>query len=235
VNELFRKAVEPFGFPGALLDCACASLERVAGAWAKRDETALAVGAKVLKCFAEAGLHQGHLAGTTGYGYHDSGREAYEALLARTLGAQASMARLHFVSGTHAIVAATHALLGPEGRLCSVTGAPYDTLRVALTAPLENDKRNGRGRYLEVPLSPDGTHDPYGVAAALKSSPEVIFLQRSRGYARRQATSIEEIASIVALIREQSPSSAILVDNCYGEFVELREPCEVGDIIIVVK
>ncbi|MBV8163495.1 MAG: methionine gamma-lyase family protein, partial [Candidatus Eremiobacteraeota bacterium] len=125
MNEALRRAIAPFGFDDELLELAAAAFEEVGPAWRKRDVQAAAVGAKVIACFARAGLHEAHLAGTTGYGYHDSARDAYESLLATCLDAQACYARLQLISGTHAIVAAINALLGPSGRLCSVTGAPY--------------------------------------------------------------------------------------------------------------
>ncbi len=229
----FRTALEPFGFAPKLLDVAEAARESVSQAWLERDRCAMVIGAKVLKCFAESGLHEGHLAGSTGYGYHDAGRDAYEALLAKTLDAQAAIARVQLASGTHAIVATARALLGAHGRLCSVTGQPYDTLRLALTEPLASEELGGRSRYIEVPLAADCAFDRYGIAGALKQSPELIFIQRSRGYAPRPALSVTEIASITQLVREHSPTSIVLVDNCYGEFVEPREPCAV-DVDVVV-
>jgi cystathionine beta-lyase family protein involved in aluminum resistance len=233
MSDHLRRMLAPFGFAPQLVDQAQAAYEQLGSAWLERDRAALAVGAKVVKCFADAGLHESDLAGTTGYGYHDAGREAYENVLAASLDAQSALARLQLVSGTHAIVAASHALLGSDGRLCSVTGPPYDTLRLALVQPLETQELGGRRRYAEVALTSDGGLDLYGIAVALKKLPEVIFIQRSRGYARRRALSIDEIASVTRLVREHSPVSLVLVDNCYGEFVEVREPCAV-DVDIVV-
>src|SRR4029077_9256689 len=141
------------------------------------------------RCFSETGLNDSHLAGTTGYGYHDGAREAYEALLARTMDADAAFVRLQLVSGTHAIVAAVNGLLGATGRLCSLTGRPYDTLQLALVQPLL-DEAGGRGeRYTEVPLLDDGGFDDYAITHALQKLPDVIFVQRSRGYAPRPALS----------------------------------------------
>jgi cystathionine beta-lyase family protein involved in aluminum resistance len=225
-----RAAVEPFGFSGRLLEVASASFDAVQDAWAQRERSAMVVGAKVIRCFAQAGLHEGHLSGSTGYGYHDIGRQAYEALLAHTLDARAAIARIQLASGTHAIVASANALLGPSGRMLSVTGPPYDTLRLALVAPLATGKHN---RYGEVALDDEGALDLPGIRTALKSAPEVVFVQRSRGYASRRALSIADIESIVRVVREQSPISTILVDNCYGEFVEPKEPTAVGAHVIV--
>lgn len=219
MSGALRRELESFGFSARLLDVAAASVDAVRDVWGERDRNAMIVGAKVIRCFAAAGLHEGHLSGSTGYGYNDLGRDAYESLLAKTLDAQAALARVQLASGTHAIVAATHALLGPKGRLLSATGSPYDTLRLSLTAPLEKDRR-----YIEVALSGDGAPDLAGLRNALSAAPEVVFIQRSRGYAVRHALSIAGIAAIVRIVREQSPSSIVVVDNCYGEFVEPSEP-----------
>jgi cystathionine beta-lyase family protein involved in aluminum resistance len=233
MSDAFGQAVAPFGFDRTLVERARAALAQVAGAWQARDRAALAVGAKVIKCFADAAVNEADLAGTTGYGYHDAGRDRYEALLAQALDAQAAFARLQLVSGTHAIVAAVHAVLGSDGRLCSVTGEPYDTLQLALTRPLASQSSGSRARYVEVALDEHGLPDHYGIAAALATLPEVVFIQRSRGYARRRALSIGDIDAIVKLVRAHSPASIIVVDNCYGEFVELREPCAVGADLVV--
>ncbi|MDQ6780948.1 MAG: methionine gamma-lyase family protein, partial [Candidatus Eremiobacteraeota bacterium] len=151
-------AAEGFGFEASVSAAATAALDEVAGAWRKRDAAALQIGAKVTRCFRQARLTEAHLAGTTGYGYHDAGREAFESLLAATLGAQTAFVRLQLASGTHAIVAAVRALLGGDGRLVSLTGPPYDTLRMALTEPLQ---REDAIRYREAVWDHGSAPDAY--------------------------------------------------------------------------
>jgi cystathionine beta-lyase family protein involved in aluminum resistance len=234
VNATFTKAVSPFGFPADLVDLAEAAFEEVVPAWAERDASSLLVGAKVLRCFADVGLSESHLTGTTGYGYNDVARDAYDALLAKAMDAPAAFARLQLVSGTHAIVATVNALLGPSGRLCSLTGAPYDTLQRALVQPLlDKGREGGAERYTEIPLLAGGGFDDYAIAHAMQKLPDVVFVQRSRGYASRPALSIAEIGTLVGRVRANSPSSIIVVDNCYSEFVELREPSAVGADVVV--
>jgi len=233
VSASFREAVSPFGFAAKLVELAQEAFEEVGPAWAQRDAVAMVVSAKVLRCFGEIGLNDSHLAGTTGYGYHDSAREAYEAILARTMDAPAAFVRLHLVSGTHAIVAAVNALLGPSGRLCSLTGKPYDTLQLGLVQPLLDERSGGAERYSEVALLDDGGFDDYAITHALQKLPDVIFVQRSRGYAPRPALSIDDIDTLIGKVRTHSPSSIVVVDNCYGEFVELREPSAVGADIVI--
>jgi cystathionine beta-lyase family protein involved in aluminum resistance len=233
VSASFREAVSAFGFPAELVEHGQAAFEEVAPAWAQRDAAAMLIGAKVLRCFAEIGLNDSHLSGTTGYGYHDAAREAYEALLARTMDSPAAFVRLQLVSGTHAIVAAVNALLGKSGRLCSLTGRPYDTLQLALVQPLLDERSGGAERYTEVALLDGGGFDDYATTHALQKLPDVIFVQRSRGYAPRPALSIDDIDALIRKVRTHSPSSIVVVDNCYGEFVELREPSAVGADIVI--
>jgi cystathionine beta-lyase family protein involved in aluminum resistance len=233
VSASLREAVSAFGFPAELVEHAQAAFEEVAPAWAQRDAAAMLIGAKVMRCFAEIGLNDSHLAGTTGYGYHDAARDAYEALLARTMDAPAAFVRLQLVSGTHAIVAAVNALLGKSGRLCSLTGRPYDTLQLALVQPLLDERSGGAERYTEVALLEGGGFDDYATTHALQKLPDVIFVQRSRGYAPRPALSIDSIDALIRKVRSHSPSSIVVVDNCYGEFVELREPSAVGADIVI--
>lgn len=209
-------------------------MDEVAPTWTQRDDHALLVGAKVMRCFAEVGLNESHLAGTTGYGYHDAARDAYEALLARALDAPSVLARLQLVSGTHAIVASINALLGSNGRLCSLTGAPYDTLGLALVKPLLDEHHGGSAnRYSEVPFAAGGEFDGYAISHALAKLPDVVFMQRSRGYASRPALSIDALAWLIERVRSHSPSSIVVVDNCYGEFVETREPSAVGADVVI--
>lgn len=233
MSATFREAVSSFGFPAELVEHAQAAFDEVAPAWAQRDAAAMLVSAKVIRCFAEIGLNDSHLAGTTGYGYHDTAREAYEALLARTMDAPTAFVRLQLVSGTHAIVAAVNTLLGQSGRLCSLTGRPYDTLQLALVQPLLDERASGVERYSEVALLDDGGFDDYAITHALQKLPDVIFVQRSRGYAPRPALSIDDIDALIRKVRTHSPSSIVVVDNCYGEFVELREPSAVAADVVI--
>lgn len=233
MRKALRQAAAPFGFAPEVLAAADAALSALGDAWQRRDAQAVSISAKVVHCFAQARLSEEHLAGSTGYGYHDPGRDAYEKLLAQLFGAEAAFVRLQFASGTHAIVLASHALLGPEGRLASLTGAPYDTLQLALVEPLNRATAHSQGRYREAVWETGSMPDAYSVAGALRDQPDVAFIQRSRGYAPRPSLSIAQIAELIGHVKETSPGSLIIVDNCYGEFVEAREPCDVGADLVV--
>jgi cystathionine beta-lyase family protein involved in aluminum resistance len=198
----------------------------------RRDPRATIVRAKVLRAFLDEGVAESDLAGTTGYGYDDAARERYESLLARVLRAERALARLSIVSGTHAIVAGLDALVPPGALLLAANGAPYDTLRHAIaTAPYSLASRGVR--YEEVPRTPDGDTDLAALREAVRARrPAVVFVQRSRGYAVRRSLSIDAIADAVDAVRGAARDAIVLVDNCYGELVEEREPLEAGADVV---
>ena len=230
--DQIRAALLTFDLPGDIVDRAVEACEAAAPSWAMRDANMVALTAKTVKAFAEAGITDAHLQGNVGYGYHDFGREAYEAILARLMDSEAALARVQLVSGTQAIVASIAALAGPRGEICSLTGKPYDTLRLALTDHPRALRPRGEG-YVEVAWGPGSVLDESATTAALRAKPAVIFIQRSRGYSPRPSASIDEIARLVTLCKAHSTGSAVVVDNCYGEFVEPREPVAVGADVAV--
>ena len=232
MRDRLRAAAAQFDFTPNVLRAAETALETALPAWRERDARAFELSAKVIHAFKDAGLHEGHLAGTTGYGYHDRGREAYEALIARLMGAEAALARLQLTSGTQAIVATLSTLLDAGGHLCSVTGRPYDTLRMALVDHPRSLVARGM-KYDEVPWTDGPAPAEHDVAAALDRAPDVVFVQRSRGYAPRPSLDIAAIGGIVQAVRERTPHAVVVVDNCYGEFVELDEPCAVDADVVV--
>lgn len=183
--------------------------------------------ARMLAAFADEGLAQHDLVSTLGYGYDDAARDRYESLLARLLGAERALARLAIVSGTHAIVAALAACAPPGTRLLSATGRPYDTLRAAIAdAPHALVARGVR--YAELPLAPSGAPDLAALAVACARGIEVVFVQRSRGYAPRPSLSAAACGEIAAVVHAAAPQALVLVDNCYGELVDETEPTAHG-------
>jgi len=183
--------------------------------------------AGVIAAFAEEQISESDFSGAFGYGYDDPARDRYEALLARIFGCERVLARLSLVSGTHAIVAALEAFLPHQGRLLSATGRPYDTLRNAIAeAPHALTSRGVR--YDEVPLSPEGGVDFDALCARLTEGADVVFVQRSRGYAARRSLSAEECGAVARTVKAIVPRAIVLVDNCYGELVEEREPTHYG-------
>ena len=186
-----------------------------------------AVHANVLHAFTSEGIADSDLAGAYGYGYDDAARARYESLLTRIFGAERALARLSFVSGTHAIVTALDACLPHAGRLVCAAGRPYDTLRNALVDAPHSLVRRGV-HYEETALLPDGAIDFTGLTDACARGVDVVFVQRSRGYASRRSLSSQECGAIADVVRAVAPHAFVLVDNCYGELVEASEPTHHG-------
>jgi cystathionine beta-lyase family protein involved in aluminum resistance len=213
-----------FGIDGGVRDAARAAYDRVREF---RYDAQTQVKGNVLAAFLEEGVDESDFAGSTGYGYDDAARDRYEALLARIFGCDRALARLSFVSGTHAIVTALAACVPPGKMLLSITGRPYDTLRNAITQAPHNLVESGI-TYKEVdgdaPALPDMLDDP---------DLAVVFVQRSRGYAPRPSMNIEACERAFAHIKARRSDVAILVDNCYGELVEPREPTHVGADLVM--
>lgn len=189
---------------------------------------------KVLSAFIQNGVSESHFAGSTGYGYGDRGREVLDAVFAQVVGAEDALIRHNFVSGTHALTVALFGVLRPNDRIVSLTGTPYDTLQ-----PVLGIVEGGSGslhefgiKYEQLDLLPDGTPDFDRVAEAVKGA-KVAYMQRSRGYSLRESLAISQIEKLAAIVRRANPQAIIMVDNCYGEFVEKKEPTQVGADLII--
>ncbi len=190
---------------------------------------------KVLSAYIRHNVSESHFVPTTGYGYGDRGRDALDEILADIMGAEDALIRHSIVSGTHAITIALFAMLRPGDTLLAATGAPYDTLEQVIGHKCEaagSLKEYGIG-YSEVALTDEGAVDIDAVKRALRADPTIrlVHIQRSRGYCTRPSLTIEDIRHIVEAVREVS-DAVIFVDNCYGEFVEKLEPCQVGADLI---
>ncbi|MGE5371124.1 MAG: methionine gamma-lyase family protein [Solirubrobacterales bacterium] len=182
---------------------------------------------KVLEAFRTHRVASHHFAPTTGYGYNDSGRETLEHIYADLFGGECALVRSQIISGTHALSACLQSMLIAGDLLVSAAHRPYDTLYRVITGPRGLVARGIR--YHEVPLAANGSWNPDGLREALLAAPRLLLVQRSAGYhPERQALSIADIEDIVRLKNELSSETIVLVDNCYGEFVEVREPCQVG-------
>ncbi len=222
---LLDALLERFAFSDDLVAAAVRAAARDVGT-ATADAQARAH-ANVFRAFADEGVAESDLAGALGYGYDDAARARYESLLARIFGAERALARLSLVSGTHAIVTAIDACVPHEGRLISATGRPYDTLRNALADAPHSLARRGV-RYDEIPFDDAGDVDLGTLARACESGVDVVFIQRSRGYASRRSLSAIECGTIARTVRTVAPHALVLVDNCYGELVEATEPTHHG-------
>ena len=219
-----------FGVDGRVRSAALEAYARVAEV---RYEAQAQVHASVLQAFVDEGLVESDLTGSTGYGYDDAARAHYESLLARIFGAQRAIARLSIVSGTHAIVAALAACTPPQRTLLAISGTPYDTLRNAICDAPYSLTSQGIA-YREVALGDDGAIDLGAVARALAESDVAsVFVQRSRGYAPRRSLTVAECEAAYAAVKRVAPGAIVLVDNCYGELVESREPSHAGADLVM--
>lgn len=203
--------------------------------FAKIEKNAAYNGAKVLSAFQKSRVSEPCFYGTTGYGYGDQGREVLDKVVATTFGAEDALMRHNFVSGTHALSVALFGVLRAGDTMVSLTGKPYDTLEgvIGLTGDKSSGSLKNFGvRYEEVSLLADGTPDYEKIPKAVKDA-KVAYIQRSRGYSLRPALTVAQIEKMAALVHSVNPSAILMVDNCYGEFVEMKEPVEVGcDLMI---
>ena len=189
---------------------------------------------KVLVAFRHHRIGAHHFAGVTGYGHDDLGRQALDQVFAEVMGAEAAAVRVQFVSGTHAIACALFGVLRPGDEMLAVAGAPYDTLEEVIGV-----RGSGQGslaefgvHYRQLDLTTEGTIDWFALGQAIHPDTRLVLIQRSCGYSWRNSLSIADIEKIVYLVKQQNPNTVCFVDNCYGEFIENREPPAVGADLI---
>lgn len=190
---------------------------------------------KVLKAFIDNGVSESYFTTSTGYGYDDRGREILEKVMAQCMGAEDSLMRHNFVSGTHTLTVALFGILRPGDKVLVLTGRPYDTITgvFGIDEKTDGSLSDFGVEYAQVDLKPDGTPDLDEIKNRLKNdSFKMAYIQRSRGYSTRPTLTIDDIEVLCKAVKEISPNTVIMVDNCYGEFVETKEPTEVGADII---
>lgn len=188
---------------------------------------------KVLNAFHHVKASENDLVGSTGYGYDDFGRDHLEEIYAHTFKAEDALVRPQIISGTHAITLALQSTLKYGDELMYITGSPYDTLLEVIGVNgngIESLKEHGV-TYKEVALK-DGMIDVETVLNTISKQTKVIAIQRSKGYGQRPSITVDEIETAISQIKQRYPNVIIFVDNCYGEFVERREPIEVGADLI---
>ena len=190
--------------------------------------------AKVIAAMQKNRVNATHFNLSTGYGYDDEGRDNLERVYADCFGAEAALVRPQITCGTHALAVALSANLLPGDELLSPVGGPYDTLEEVIgIRPSPCSLKEYGVSYRQVDLLPDGGFDYDGIRAAINEKTRLITIQRSKGYATRPSYSVEEIGKLIAFCKECKPDVLCMVDNCYGEFVETREPTNVGADMVV--
>ncbi|MDE6868469.1 MAG: methionine gamma-lyase family protein [Clostridia bacterium] len=187
---------------------------------------------KVGRAFKNNQVAVRHFNGTTGYGYGDEGRDCLGKLYAEAFGAESGIVSPHIVSGTHALTVALFGLLRPNDTLLCISGMPYDTIRGVIFGTDNGSLKDFGVKFVCCDLK-DGKLDFDEIKKKFNRSVKVVYIQRSRGYELRDAFSCAEIEDACKFVRSLGFTGCIFVDNCYGEFVETKEPTEIGADIIV--
>lgn len=190
--------------------------------------------AKVMKAFSDHQVADFHFTPSTGYGYDDVGRDTLESIYAQVFGGEAALVRPQIISGTHAIATALFGVLRPGDVLLYITGKPYDTLE-----EIVGIRGNGNGSlkefqigYEAVPLLESGWIDEERIRSSITDQTKMIGIQRSKGYGQRPSYTVGQIKEMIQFVKSIKEDVIVFVDNCYGEFVETEEPCEVGADLI---
>lgn len=190
---------------------------------------------KVLKAFQESDLQESHLNSSTGYGIDEPGRNKIEEIYTKVFKAEDALVRSQLISGTHALAITLSALLRPGDTMLSITGEPYDTLQTVIGI-MGNSKSSLKEygiKYEQIDLV-DNKFDLDKIKNRLSTNNvKLVEIQRSRGYSTRKSLTVEKIENVIKEIREVNKDVIIMVDNCYGEFVQEREPIEIGADIAV--
>ena len=210
------------------------ALDKLKERFAAIDQIAEYNQSKVIAAMQKNRVSAACFAGTTGYGYDDMGRDNLERVYADVFHTEAALVRPQITCGTHALTVALSANLLPGDELLSPVGLPYDTLQEVIGIRESPCSLKEYGvSYRQVDLLPDGTFDYEGIRSAINAKTKLITIQRSKGYATRPTFSVTQIGELIAFAKSIKPDVLIMVDNCYGEFVETIEPSDVGADMVV--
>lgn len=229
MNELKDKMYNGLGISKQVLDFCTEIEERLQDRFKEFDEKAEYNQLKVIKAMQEARVSDVHFSASSGYGYNDLGRNTLEEVYAKVFNTEAALVRPQITCGTHALALALASNLRPGDELLSVSGKPYDTLEEVIgIRPSVGSLKEFGVTYSQVDLLPDGSFDKEGIKKAINSKTKLIAIQRSKGYLPRRTLSPYEIGDVIKFIKEINPELIVMVDNCYGEFVEYDEPSDFG-------
>ena len=216
-------------FSEKLLKVKAEAMREAAPMFRHIDEIAEANTLKVLDAMRECQVSEAHFNTTSGYAYDDIGRSKIEELYAKVFGAERALVRTNFVSGTHALATVLFGILRPGDKLVSITDAPYDTMQTVIgyANPGKGSLKEFGVLYDELPMI-EGRVDMGGIAGKITPDTKMVLIQRSRGYSMRSPLTLEEIQAICTEVKRVKPDCICFVDNCYGEFVDTREPVQAG-------
>lgn len=231
---MFYKAYEELGISKEVYEFGEKIIDGLKERFDKIDKTAEYNQCKVLAAMKKNRVDVACFAASTGYGYNDLGRDKIERVYADTFHTEAALVRPQIVCGTHALTVALSANLLPGDELLSPVGKPYDTLEEVIGIRESKCSLKEYGvTYRQVDLLPDGTFDYDNIAKAINEKTALITIQRSKGYQTRPTFSVKQIAELIAFVKKVKPGVKIMVDNCYGEFVETEEPSDYGADMVV--
>ena len=223
-----------FGIPQQIIDLSEEVEKEIKEEFEKIDKIKEKNSLKVLMACQKYNLSDMHFGTTTGYGYGDIGRETIEKIFAEVLGAEDSLVRNQFISGTHALTVALFAMLRPGDTMLSINGKPYDTLDEVIGLVENKSSLKSYGvKYEQIDLIGNEFDTSKIVERAKQGNIKLICMQRSRGYSLRNSLSLENIKNIVREIRNVNKEAIIMMDNCYGEFVDTVEPLQMGVDLMV--
>ena len=230
MKEMYKN----FGIADAVSDFCLEVEASLKDRFEKLDEVAEYNQMKVLAAMQKHGVSAECFNGTTGYGYNDLGRDTLEEVYATCFKGEAALVRPQITCGTHALALALMSNVRPGDEILSPVGKPYDTLEEVIgIRPSKGSLAEYGVTYAQVDLLADGGFDFDGIRNAINDRTKLVTIQRSKGYASRPTLSVERIGQLISFIKEVKPDVICMVDNCYGEFVEKREPLEVGADMIV--
>ena len=233
MNEL-TALYESMGISPAVYQYGEAAIARLKERFDAIDQIAEYNQAKVLSAFRKNRVSATCFAASSGYGYNDEGRDKLEQVYADVFHTEAALVRPHITCGTHALTIALSANLLPGDELLSPVGLPYDTLQEVIgIRPSPCSLAEYGVSYRQVDLLEGGAFDYEGIRAAINEKTKLITIQRSKGYATRPTFSVTQIGELIAFCKAIKPDVIIMVDNCYGEFVETIEPSDVGADMVV--
>ena len=231
---MFYKAYEELGISKEVYEFGEKIIDGLKERFDKIDKTAEYNQCKVLAAMKKNRVDDACFAASTGYGYNDLGRDKIERVYADTFHTEAALVRPQIVCGTHALTVALSANLLPGDELLSPVGKPYDTLEEVIGIRESKCSLKEYGvTYRQVDLLPDGTFDYDNIAKAINEKTALITIQRSKGYQTRPTFSVKQIAELIAFVKKVKPGVKVMVDNCYGEFVETEEPSDYGADMVV--
>ena len=232
--EQLLQLYQEMGISPAVYEYGEKTLERIKDRFAAMDKVAEYNQAKVLAAMQKNRVSAACFAATTGYGYDDMGRDNLEKVYADVFHTEAALVRPQITCGTHALTVALSANLLPGDELLSPVGLPYDTLQEVIgIRPSPCSLAEYGVSYRQVDLLPDGGFDYENIRKAINERTKLVTIQRSKGYATRPTFSVSQIGELIAFVKSVKPDLKVMVDNCYGEFVETIEPSDVGADMVV--